>query len=67
MKGKFVFDKRKILEVVEKAEAEALLSKLNNQHCITWDTPKLEYYTEDTIENIPQDSEDNCIIVATHR
>ena len=59
IKGKFVFNTREILEVVEEAEAEASKRKIKKRRTTKVTTPGIE---EDTSE-----SESDCIIVASSR
>jgi hypothetical protein len=67
IKGKFVFNTKEILEVVEKAKAEATKGKLKNNRHTNRITPELEVEVEEVFENISSDSEDDCIIVAARR
>jgi hypothetical protein len=67
IKGKFVFNTKEILRVVEKAKAEATKGKLKNNRHTNRITPELEVEVEEVFKNISSDSEDDCIIVAARR
>jgi hypothetical protein len=63
--GKFVFNTKEILELVEEAEAEALKGKSKKRRTTRATTPKLEDKDEEDIENSIYESESDCIIVAS--
>jgi hypothetical protein len=67
IKGKFVFNTKEILEVVEKAEAEA--SKKKRPKRLTNDriTPEIEDEEEEGIDEDIYEDEGDCIIVASRR
>jgi hypothetical protein len=67
IKGKFVFNTKEILEVVEKAEAEALKGISNKRRTTRAITPEIEDEEgEGTTESI-YESESDYIIVASSR
>ena len=67
IKGKFVFNTREILEVVEKAEAEASTRKSKKRRKKRSPSPEIEEEIEESIENILEESEGEEIIVAYRR
>ena len=67
IKGKFVFNTKEILEVVEKAEAEASRKKPKGKRTAKATTPEIEDEEEEDIESIISESESDCIIVASKR
>jgi mannose-1-phosphate guanylyltransferase len=67
IKGKFVFNTQEILEVVEKAEAEASTGKAEKRRTIKATTPEIEEEEEESIDEDISESESNCIIVASSR
>jgi hypothetical protein len=67
VKGKFVFNTKEILEVVEKAEAEASKGKAKKRRAIRATTPEIESEEEESIESSISESEGDCIIVASTR
>jgi hypothetical protein len=56
-----------MLEVVEKAEAEALKGKAKKRRIIRAITPEIEDEEEEDIEENTSESESNYIIVASSR
>ena len=67
IKGKFVFNTREILEIVEKAEAEASTKKARKRRRTKSPTLELEDKEEEILENLESDGESDCIIVASRR
>jgi hypothetical protein len=67
IKGKFVFNTQEILEVVEKAEAEAAKKKAKNKRTVESRTLEIEPEVEEVTEDTYSDSDDDCIIVAARR
>jgi hypothetical protein len=67
LKGKFVFNTQEILDAVEKAEAEASMSKSKNIRATGRTTPEIEDDVEEVPRDIPSGSESDCIIVAVRR
>jgi hypothetical protein len=67
IKGKFVFNTQEILEVVEKAEAEASKGKAKKRRTTKATTPEIEEEEEESIEEDISESESDCIIVASSR
>jgi hypothetical protein len=67
VKGKFVFNTKEILELVEKEEAEASKGKVKKRRTTRATTPKDEDEEEEDIENNIYESESDCIIVASTR
>jgi hypothetical protein len=67
VKGKFVFNTKEILELVEEAEAEASKKKLRKRRTTRAITPEIEDEEEEGIENSIYESEGDCIIVASSR
>ena len=67
IKGKFVFNTREILEVVEKAEAEASTKKSKKRRRTKSPTPIIDDEVEEVLENLSEESEGDCIIVAYRR
>jgi hypothetical protein len=65
--GKFVFNKKEILELVEKAENEALKRKTKKRRTTKATTPEIEDEEEESIEEDISGSESDCIIVASSR
>jgi hypothetical protein len=65
--GKFVFNTKEILELVEEAEAEALKGKSKKRRTTRATTPELEDKDEEDIENSIYESESDCNIVASSR
>ena len=65
IKGKFVFNTREILEVVEKAEAEASTKKSRKRRRTKSPTPEIEEDEENVLEILSEESEGECIIVAS--
>ena len=67
VKGKFVFNTKEILEIVEKAEAEASKGKAKKRRAIRATTPEIESEEEEGIESNISESGSNYIIVASSR
>jgi hypothetical protein len=67
IKGKFVFNTKEILELIEEAEAEASKGKSKKRQTRRAITPEIEEEGEVDIENSIYKSESNCIIVASSR
>jgi hypothetical protein len=67
IKGKFVFDRQEILELVEEAEAEAWKRKTKKKRTTKATTPEIEDEEEKYIEEDIFESESDCIIVASSR
>jgi hypothetical protein len=67
VKGKFVFDTKEILELVEEAEAEALKGKSKKRRMTRAITPKIEDEEEEYIDEDIYESEGDYIIVAGSR
>ena len=65
--GKFVFNTKEILEVVEKAEAEASKGRSKKRRTAKATTPEIIEEEEEDIENSIYESESDCIIVASRR
>jgi hypothetical protein len=56
-----------MLELVEKAEAEALKGKAKKRQTIKAITPEIEEEEEEDIEEDISESESDCIVVASSR
>ena len=67
IKGKFVFNTKEILELVEEAEAEASKGKLEKRRTMRAITPEIEDEEEEGIEESIYESRSDCIIVASSR
>lgn len=67
IKGKFVFNTKEILEVVEKAEAEASKRKSKKRQTTRAITPEIEEEEEEGIEESIYESESDCIVVVNRR
>jgi hypothetical protein len=67
VKGKFVFNIKEILELVEEAEAEVLKGKSKKRQIIRAITPKIEDEEEEGIEESIYESESDYIIIASSR
>jgi hypothetical protein len=67
IKGKFVFNTKEILELVEEAEVEASKGKSKKRRITRAMTPEIEDEEEEDIENSMYESESDCIIVASSR
>ncbi|KYG39914.1 hypothetical protein M433DRAFT_9619, partial [Acidomyces richmondensis BFW] len=67
IKGKFIFNTREILEVVEKAEAEASTKKSKKRRRMKSTTYEIEEEEEEVLEILSEDSEGECIVVAQQR
>ena len=65
--GKFVFNTKEILEIVEEAEVEASKRKTKKRRMAKATTPEIEEEEEEGIENSIYESESDCIIVASRR
>jgi hypothetical protein len=67
IKGRFVFQTTKILELVEEARVEASKGKSKKRRIIRASTPEIEYEEEESSEGNTYESEGDCIIVASSR
>ena len=67
IKGKFVFNTKEILELVEEAEVEASKGKSKRRRTVRATTPIIEDEEEESIEESIYESESDCIIVASSR
>ena len=67
IKGKFVFNTKEILELVEEAEAEASKGKSKRRRTTRATTPVIEDEEEEGIEESIYESESDYIIVASSR
>ena len=67
IKGKFIFNTKEILELVEEAEAEALKGKLKKKQTARAEALEIEDEREEGIEESIYKSESDCIIVASSR
>jgi hypothetical protein len=67
IKGKFVFNTHEILELVEKAEAEASKGKAKKRRTTKATTPEIEEEEEEDIEEDISESESDCIVVVSCR
>jgi hypothetical protein len=67
IKGKFVFNTKEILEVVEKAEAEASKGELKKRRTTKVITSEIEEEEEEGIEESIYESESDCIVVVSRR
>jgi hypothetical protein len=67
IKGKFIFNTKEILELVEEAEAEALKGKLKKKRIARAEALEIEDEREEGIEESIYKSESDCIIVASSR
>ncbi|KAM0713368.1 hypothetical protein Q7P35_000821 [Cladosporium inversicolor] len=67
VKGKFVFNTKEILELVEEAEAEASKRKSKKRRTIRATTPETEDEEEEGTEENIYENESDCIIVASSR
>lgn len=67
IKGKFVLNTREILEVVEKAEAEASTKTSKKKRRTKSLIPDIEGIEEDVLEIVSEELEGDCIIVASRR
>jgi hypothetical protein len=67
VKGKFVFNTKEILELVEEAEAEASKGKSRKRRTARAITPEIEDEEEEGIENSIYESKSDYIIVASSR
>jgi len=67
IKGKFVFNTQEILEVVEKAEAEASKGKAKKRQTLRAISSEIGNEEEEGIEENGSESESDCIIVASSR
>jgi hypothetical protein len=67
IKGKFVFNTKEILELVEEAEVEASKGKSKRRRTTRATTPVIEDEEEEGIEESIYESESDCIIVASSR
>jgi hypothetical protein len=67
VKGKFVFNTKEILDLVEEAEVEASKGKSKKRRTTRAMTPRIGDEEEEGIENSIYKSEGDCIIVASSR
>jgi hypothetical protein len=67
VKGKFVFNTKEILELIEEAKAEASKGKSIERRITRTMTSEIEDEEEESIENGIYESESDCIIVASSR
>jgi hypothetical protein len=67
VKGKFVFNTKEILELVEKVEVEESKGKSKRSRVTRDITPKIEGEEEEYIDKDIYESEGDCIIVASSR
>ncbi|KAM0709946.1 hypothetical protein Q7P35_002308 [Cladosporium inversicolor] len=67
VKGKFVFNTKEILELVEEAEVEASKGRLKKRRTTRAITPEFGDEEEEGIEESIYESESDCIIVASSR
>jgi len=67
IKGKFVFDTQEILNLVEKAEAEASRGKAKKRRTTKAGTPEIEDEEEQSIDEDISESKSDGIIVASSR
>jgi hypothetical protein len=67
IKGKFVFNTKEILELIEEAGAEASKGKSKKRRTTRAITPEIEDEEEEYIDKDIYESEGDCIIVASSR
>jgi hypothetical protein len=67
VKGKFVFNIKEILELIEEAEAEVSKGKFRKKRLTRVTTPKIEDEEEEGIKEDIYESESDYIIVASSR
>jgi len=67
IKGKFVFNTKEILEVVEKAEVEASKRKVKKRRTTKAINPEIEEEQEEDNEENTSESESDCIVVVSRR
>jgi hypothetical protein len=67
VKGKFVFNTKKIFKLVKEAEAEASKGKSKKRQLARAITPEIEDEEEEGIENSIYESKSDCIIIASSR
>jgi hypothetical protein len=67
VKGKFVFNTKEILELVDEAEAEVSKGKTKKRRMTRAIAPEIEDEEEEDIEESIYESESDCIIVASSR
>jgi hypothetical protein len=67
VKGKFVFNTKEILELIEEAEAEASKRKSKKRRTTSSTTPEIRDEEEEGIDESIYESESDCIIVASSR
>jgi hypothetical protein len=65
--GKFVFNKKEILELVKEAEVEASKRKTKKRQTTKAITPEIKEEEEEHIEEDTSKSRSDCIIVASSR
>jgi hypothetical protein len=67
IKGKFVFNIKEVLELIEEAEAEALKGKSKKRRITKAIIPEIKEEEEEDIEEDTSESESDYIIVASSR
>jgi len=67
IKGKFVFNTKEILEVVEKAEVEASKRKAKKRRTTKAINPEVEEEQEEDNEENTSESESDCIVIVSRR
>jgi len=67
VKGKFVFNTKEILELIEEAEVEALRGKSKKRRIARAITPEIEDKGEEDIKESIYESKSDCIIIASSR
>ena len=67
IKGKFVFNTKEILKVVEKAEVEALKRKAKKRRTIKAITPEVEEEQEEDNGENTSESKSDCIVIVSRR
>jgi vacuolar-type H+-ATPase subunit I/STV1 len=65
--GKFVFNKKEILELVKKAENEVLKRKIKKRQTTKAIAPEIEEEEDEYIKKDSSESKSDCIIVASSR
>jgi hypothetical protein len=67
IKGKFIFNTKEVLELVEEAEAEVSKKKSKKRQTTKAIIPETNEEEEEDIKDDTSESESNCIIVASSR
>lgn len=67
LEGRFIFSKQEVVEIAQKAEAEAEEKKRSTKRRRRAITPELKANEEDVLENLSSDSEGSCITVVARR